>query len=377
MKITGVEVLPVARRLLVVVHTDAGVLGLGESAMTREHRAIAGLAQDWAPRLIGADPARIEHVWQLLSRSGFFPAKRLLSSFQAAVDIALWDIQGKVLGVPVHQLLGGRYRDRVPAYTHIETSGRTDDTPGLLDRAHAAVEAGWRYLRWGLPTDGAVVDPTHSVRTAVQQLSVLRSELGDDVELIIDVHTRLRPADAVRLCVELEPFRPYFVEDPVRSENPASYASLRARTRVPLAAGEQWASRWEFREAIESELIDYARVDVCVAGGLSESRRIAAAAETHHIDVSVHNPLGPVSTAAAAHLNIALPNAAPQEQQGTPGTELTDIVQGQIELRDGDLLVSDRPGLGLTIDLEAARARTEGGALPPIFVGRDGGLANW
>lgn len=378
MKITGVEVLPVARRLFVVVDTDEGVCGLGESGMNREHQAVAGLLRDLEPLVIGADPMDSERLWQVLSRAMFFPARRLLSSLIAAIDIALWDIKGQALGVPVYQLLGGKARDRVPAYAHVEVKdGRIDDTARLVERARATVEEGWRYLRWGLPTDGRVVDPTHSVRTAVRQFAAVREAVGDDVELIMDVHTRLSPADAVRLCREVEPYRPYFVEDPIRVENPASYENLRQRTTVPLAAGEQFASKWEFRELVEREWIDYARIDLCIAGGITESRKIAAMCETHYIDVAVHNPLGPVSTAAAAHFNLACPNVAVQEQGERPGTELTDVVAGQVEWSSGDLVVSDRCGLGLELDRHAARKLCEGGSIPPLFVRRDGGVTNW
>jgi galactonate dehydratase len=376
-KITGVEVLPVAQRLLVVVDTDEGIYGLGESAMAREHQGVAGLLRDVEPLVLGADPFDSERLWQVLSRAMFFPARRLLSSLIAAIDIALWDIKGKALGVPVYRLLGGKVRDRVPAYAHIEAKGRTDDTERLVKRCEAAVAEGWRYVRWGLPTDGSVVDPVHSVRTTVEQFAAIRDAVGYDIELIIDVHTRLNAADSVRLCHEIEPYRPYFVEDPLRAENPASYEMLRQRTTVPLAAGEQYASKWEFRELVEREFIDYARIDLCIAGGITESRKIAAMCETHYIDIAVHNPLGPVSTAAAAHFNISCPNVAVQEQGERPGTALTDVIAGQIDWVAGNLIVSDRPGLGLELDREAARQFSVGGPIPPRFVRRDGGVANW
>jgi galactonate dehydratase len=170
---------------------------------------------------------------------------------------------------------------------------------------------------------------------------------------------------------------PFFIEDPLRSENPDAFKTLRARTAVPLAAGEQFSSKWEFRQLIEEEWIDYARIDLCIAGGLTEAKKIAGWCETHYIKLATHNPLGPVSTAACLHLNLSCPNFGVQEQPRKPGTTLTDVVAGQPEWEDGYLLPPERPGLGITFDREAAQARPMQMVEPPHLQRLDGAFTNW
>jgi galactonate dehydratase len=175
----------------------------------------------------------------------------------------------------------------------------------------------------------------------------------------------------------VEGLRPFFIEDPLRSENPDSFKTLRPRTTVPLAAGEQFCSKWEFRQLIEEEWIDYARVDLCIAGGLTEAKKIAGWCETHYIKLAVHNPLGPISSAACLQLNLACPNVGVQEQPRKPGTTLTDVVPVQPEWVDGYLLASQRPGLGIEFDRQAARQHPFQMAELPHLHRLDGSLTNW
>jgi L-alanine-DL-glutamate epimerase-like enolase superfamily enzyme len=191
------------------------------------------------------------------------------------------------------------------------------------------------------------------------------------------VHTRLDLADAVWLCQEIEPFRPFFVEDPLRCENPDSFKTLRPRTTVPLAAGEQFSSKWEFRQLIEEEWIDYARLDLCLVGGFTEAIKIAGWCETHYINLAVHNPLGPVSTAACLQLNLACSNFGVQEQPSRPGTILTDVVPVQPEWKDGYLLPPTRPGLGIVFDREAAKKHPFEMRELPHLHRPDGSVTNW
>lgn len=353
MKITDVKVV-LAREwrtfCFVVVETDAGISGLGEAGMTGRELAVQGAIEHFKPLLIGQDPFRTEHIWQLLFRGGFFPAQRILTAAIAAVDIALWDIKGKALGVPVYQLLGGRARDRVLTYNH----NVGDTVEELVECCQRSVDEGWKVLRWGLAHHpGDTIEPDRAVRGAIKEIEALRLALGDEIKLAIDVHTRLNPPDAIWLCQEFEQYRPYFVEDPLRVENAQSYRQLRGRTTVPLAAGEQYNSKWEFRQVVEEELIDYARVDLCICGGLTEAKKIAAACETHYIDLAAHNPIGPVATSAFLHLSLSTPNFAVQELPRRPGESMPDLVLGQPEWRDGYLLPPTAPGLGIELDLAA------------------------
>ena len=379
MKISNIEVYPVwggsRNFLFVVVDTDEGISGVGEAGITGREFAVAGAIEHFRPLLVGQNPMQTEHIWQLLFRGGFFPAERILASAIAAIDIALWDIKGKALGLPIYDLFGGKVRDRVVCYPH--NVGHDMAVEPLVESCLETKAAGWKFARWGLPSEGGLLDPKRSVRAAIAQFAAVREAVGDEIELCFDVHTRLDLADAVWLCDAVTEYRPFFIEDPLRSENPDSFKTLRPRTTVPLAAGEQFSSKWEFRQLIEEELIDYARIDLCIAGGFTEARKIAGWCEAHYISLALHNPLGPVSSAACLQLNLATPNFAVQEQPRATGTVLTDVVPVQPEWRDGYLLAPERPGLGIEFDREAARKHPARPGELPQLRREDGSFTNW
>ncbi|MFD6476980.1 mandelate racemase/muconate lactonizing enzyme family protein [Streptomyces anulatus] len=380
MKITGLEVLTLPDHgdsmMLVVVDTDEGIHGLGEVGIRSRQRAVAGGLEHLAELIVGEDPRRIEHLWQVMFRRGFFPADRILGAAIAAVDVALWDIRGKSLGVPVHELLGGRVRDHVPAYVHVGDGYH--DRAWFLDRCRDLVAEGWRHLRFASPHDAdGTLDARRCLRDSVELFHQVRDAVGDEVELILDVHTRLDPPEALTLCREIEAARPYFVEDPLRCENPDSYRMLRARTGVPLAAGEQYGSKWEFRTLIEDDLIDYARVDVGVAAGLTEAKKIAAMAEAHHIKLATHNPLGPVTAASSLQLNLTCPNVAIQEHQTDPDPAIAALFTARPTIVPGRVELSELPGIGVDIDRAAARRYQATAAERPHLRTSDGAFTNW
>lgn len=379
MQITAVETYPVfsgARNwLFVTVDTDAGVWGVGESNLTSREEAVVGFIDHLRPLLIGQDPSRIEYLWQVLFRGGFFPADRVGASAIAAIDTALWDIAGKTHGVPVHQLLGGLVRDKVACYPH--NAGEDGSVDGLVESCHRTVEQGYRFVRWGLPAAGDVLDPGQAVRTVLRQCEAVRAALGDSVEICLDVHTRLDPADATTLCRAVEPYRPYFVEDPLRAEDTNAYGTLRQRTGVPLAAGEQFASKWEYRRLIEDDLIDYARLDPTLGGGITESKKIAGWCETHYINLAPHNPNGPVSTAACLALCLSCPNVGVLELPQPTGTVLSDVFPEAPHFAAGCLLPPTTPGLGVTFDREAARRHPFQKVELPHLHRSDGAFTNW
>ncbi|MCF6470174.1 mandelate racemase/muconate lactonizing enzyme family protein [Nonomuraea sp. MG754425] len=380
MKITGWELLTLPDHgdsmMLLVIDTDEGVHGIGEVGIRSRQKAVAGGIEHLGELLIGADPARIEHLWQVMFRRGFFPADRFLSAAIAAVDVALWDIRGKVLGVPVHDLFGGRVRDHVQAYTHLGDDYH--DVDAFLDRARALVAEGWSHLRFAVPhTPDGVLDQRASMRAGIELFHRMREAVGESVELILDVHTRLDPPEAVTLCREIEPARPYFVEDPLRSEGLDAYRMLRARTAVPLAAGEQFGSKWEFQRLVEPDLIDYARVDVGVAAGLTEARKIAAMCEAHYIKLATHNPLGPVTAASSLHLNLASPNVSVQEHQAQPEPAIDALFTARPEIRAGRIEPNGLPGLGVDLDRAEARRYQAVAAERPHLRTPDGAFTNW
>ena len=380
MKITDITCYPVwgghRNFLFVVVDTDEGIYGVGESGLTGRELAVTGAIEHFKPLLFGQDPMRTEHLWQLLSRGGFFPHGKILGSAIAAIDIALWDIKGKALGVPVYDLMGGLVRDKVVCYCHL-AGGHAYGTDVLVEDAERRVAEGWKFIRWGLPNDGKLLDPGKAVRQTISQFQAVREAVGDEIELCFDIHTRLSPPDAILLCREVAPFRPFFMEDPVRSESPQHYHLLRQKIDVPLAVGEQFASKWDFRELIDHDLIDYARIDLCIAAGFTEGLKIAGWCEGHYIDVAVHNPLGPVSTVACAHFNLAVSNFAVQEQPRKPGDSLTDVVTNQPIWEDGYILAPTEPGLGVGFVREAAAASPFRMTELPHLEREDGSFTNW
>lgn len=366
MQITDVSLLVIPdggqNMLLVVVDTDEELYGVGEVGVRTSPEVSRAVVDRMRDLLIGSDPGRIEHLSQVMSRSDFFPADRSTTCVISAIDIALWDLLGKVHDVPVHKLIGGRVRDHVTCYAHVHPEG--PDTQPVVDSSRRLVSEGWRYLRLVVPTSGSILEPRQAMRTAITQFHAVREAVGDEIELIIDAHTRLDLPEAVTLCRELEPARPYFVEDPLRCENLDAYRMLRLRTGVPLAAGEQLSSKWEFRALIEGDLIDYARVDLGIVGGITEARKIAGLAETHHVKIATHNPLGPVSAAAALQFNLACPNFGVQEMP--PGSGVVN----------GALVPGDQPGLGIDTDWRAAAADPVPWRTPRVKR-LDGTFTNW
>jgi L-alanine-DL-glutamate epimerase-like enolase superfamily enzyme len=379
MKITSIECLPVFDGrpcVFVVVDTDEGIFGVGEAGLPRQADAIAAVCRNYASILVGQDPLRIEYNWQRMSRGFFFPHDRISGSALAAVDIALWDIMGKALNLPIYQLLGGRVRDKQVCYPHM--GGRTVEE--LVERCQAAVAEGWKFVRFS-PTIGPEgrFEPAEAVRNAVKMFEAVRNAVGDDIELCFDAHTRLDPPEAIQLCRAVEQYRPFFIEDPIRSEGPNTFRYLREHVHVPLAAGEQFASKWEFRQFIDEDLIDYARIDLCICAGITEARKIAGWAETHYIKLATHNPLGPISSAACLNLNLATTNVGVMEQPQLPGRSMTNVVPGQMEWKDGYLLPPTKPGLGIEFDREAARKLPypAEGVVRQLLHRDDGGFTNW
>ena len=371
MKITDIRVYPVSSFVYVVVDTDDGVRGLGEASLSGRRDAVVGAFEHLRPALVGQDATRIEHIWQDLFRGTFWRGGPVLQSALAGIDIALWDLNARALGVPVYRLLGGLARDRVLVYRHSYA-----DTPqGLVERSRALLDEGCRVLRIS-PVNDDGFDPGRAVRTGVAHMAALRAAVGPDVEIIFEVHTRLTPARAIELCNALAPYRPYFVEDPIRSENPASFATLRARTDVALGTGEQLHTKWEFRELVERELVDYLRVDICHTGGITEARKIAAMAEVHYQELATHYTASPVSTAAMLHLNLAIPNCAVQEH-APPADWMREVVRTEFRLADGYLMPTQAPGLGVELDEEAAAAHIGEDAEPPHLRRSDGSVQDW
>ena len=379
MKITALKtfVVPPIGNFFVKVETDEGIYGVGEAGLKRRGPAIAEVVRSFSPDVIGQDPFRIEHLWQVMFRGGFFPGGVVQSSAVSAVDIALWDIKGKALGVPVYELLGGRTRDKVACYPHAGGG----DIEALVENCKLRQSEGWKFVRWGMSDPGGGengFEPSRAVRYGIEQVKAVREACGDEIEICVDIHTRLDPAMVIQYCKGVEPYRPFFIEDPLRSESTQSLRMVRQNTHLPLAVGEQFDSKWKFQQVIEEDLMDYCRVDLCIAGGLTEAKKIAGWCETHYIQLAPHNPLGPASTAACLHLCLASSLVGVQELPRPPMSSYADVFPVQAPYADGHLLVPEGPGLGIEFNEEALE-----GLAPPEprtgagFVRDDGSYTNW
>jgi L-alanine-DL-glutamate epimerase-like enolase superfamily enzyme len=350
---------------VVVVETGAGLTGIGEGGAK-------DTLEQCAAALIGRDPFRIEDNWQTVFRGYFYPAGREKLHALGAIDMALWDLKAKALGVPLYQLIGGAAREHVECYaTGFPSKG------SLRETARACVEAGYRAFRIG-PADANPWDRFETTQRTYEMCREVREGVGKDGAWAVDFHTRFDFPDGVRLAKKIEDLGPYFVEDLVRSENPEVYKVLRGQTSVPIAVGEQFGAKWDVNMLIENHLIDYARVTVPNAGGITEFLKIMALCETHGVGLIPHFT-GPISEAALVHLCGAFSGPALMEMLPRATGGVSYLPQC-FDFRNGKLWLNDRPGLGVTFDekqLPLLTEVTEAAQPTPIYRRPDGSITNW
>jgi galactonate dehydratase len=384
MKITAVKhfSLKVGHRniFIVKIETDAGTFGLGESGTSSRERALGGMIDHFARILIGQDPRRIEHIWQMLYRRQYFEGGTVIAAALSAVDIALWDILGKSLGVPVYQLLGGKSREYVTCF--IDAGSLNSEA--CVEQARQRVAEGWHHLRFlpAMPStesqsDSGVFEPRESIELAVRWLQEVREAVGPGIELAIDYHHRLSVADAADFCRKAESVHLMFLEEPIRSENAEAYAALRGMTSMPFAIGEEFSSKWAFRPFIESGLANYARVDLCNVGGFTEARKVAGWCEAHYIDMMPHNPLGAICMAATAHFCTAINNFALQEHNINSANYPPELFPVIPTFEQDRIILSESPGLGVEFNEEAALDYGFEYWECPMYTRRDGAFTNW
>ncbi len=357
MKITAIETIPVDRYLFVQVRTDAGITGLGESGTWGYLEASEKVVETFRRYLIGQDPLRIEHHWQYMYRSSHFRGAAIMGAL-SAIDIALWDIAGKHFGVPAYQLLGGKTRDKARVYYHV--FGRT--TEQLVQGCIDAKKQGFTAVGHLTPFLDEPADvpyfKTHAskIAEAIDTVRQYREAVGDEVDLCIEIHRRMAPAEAIVLARGIEQYHPYFYEDPILPDNFDAMALVAQNIHIPIATGERLHTIYEFQMLLARGAVQYIRPDVCMAGGLTHCKKIAALAEAHHVGVVPHNPLSPVSTAACLQLAACIPNFALQEYpigEGEPPK--SDIVKSAVTLEQGFLIIPDAPGIGIELAPDAAQ----------------------
>ena len=346
--------------VFVKVETDEpGLFGWGEATLEWKTRAVVGAIEDLAPLLIGRDPRDIEQAYRAMTKQSFWRLGAIGMSAVSGIELALWDILGKHLNVPVWRLLGGKVRDKVGVYTHLGMGDmravyETNDVEPLVERAREVVDLGYKAFKAVFIPYTHYHAPLPEVDKVARMMQAMREAVGDSIEIMVDFHGRPASAGAALAYIEaLAPGRPMFVEEPVPPGDFANLAKLAGRSSVPLATGERLIERTEFDTLFASQAIDIVQPDICHCGGLMEAKKIAARAESLGIGVAPHNPLGPIAGVAALHFAVSTPNHVIQKEMVGAVPWYFDVVQGPIKRVDGYWQVPEAPGLGITVDEDA------------------------
>jgi len=382
MKITKITTYRIPPRwMLVKIETDAGIVGWGEPVIEGRARTVEAAVHEMEPYLIGQDPARINDLWQAMYRGGFYRGGAILMSAIAGIDQALWDIKGKVLGVPVYELLGGLVRDRMKMYSWVGGDRPSDVIAGIRKLR----EIGFDTFKMNGTEELGIIDSAAAVDTAVERIAEIRSAFGSDIEFGIDFHGRVSAPMAKVLLRALEPYRPLFVEEPVLAEQAEYYPRLADHTSIPLAAGERMYSRFEFKNVFQQGGIAIVQPDLSHAGGITECVKIGAMAEAYEIALAPHCPLGPIALASCLHVDFVSHNAVLQEQSMgihyNKGAELLDYVinKEDFAITGGYISPLPKPGLGVIIDEERVieASKTAPDWRNPLWRHQDGSVAEW
>ncbi|MCD8223028.1 MAG: mandelate racemase/muconate lactonizing enzyme family protein [Clostridiales bacterium] len=352
MKVIRMELIPASKYLFIKLHTDEGITGIGEVGAWGYLDGTIGVLKKLEGYIVGQNPMRIEHHWQYMYRSMYFRGSIIMSAI-SAIDIALWDIKGKALGVPVYELLGGKCRDKVRTYPAVFKFTPEE----MAEECKKVKEQGFTAARLMITGDirkktADFEDGIFSHRVAMQiaRVKACRDAVGDDFDLILEVHRSMNPMDAIAFAKGVEEYHPLFLEDPIPPDNNAAMAELASKTWLPIASGERFINIEEFEDLLSRHGARYVRPDVCALGGLTPCKKVAAIAESHYVEIVPHNPLGPVSTAACLQLDAAVPNVCIQEFPSfyLQGNE-SQMIKSPLELDHGYLVVPDAPGIGIEL----------------------------
>ena len=341
-RITRLETFKVKPRYLFLkIHTDMGITGLGEPIVEGRADTVATAVQEIAPYLVGQDPRRVVHHWQAIYRHAFYRGGPVLTSALSGVEQALWDIKGKALGVPVYELLGGPTRHSVRVYAHARS----------VEAVKEAKKQGFTAFKTSVlnATQSGVIANPAFIDAAAERFALLREAVGDDADIGIDFHGAISPQNAALLIKALEPYHPFFIEEPVACQNVDVMAGLARETHIPIATGERIFTKWGFREILEKGAASILQPDLCHAGGILETRLIAGMAEAYYASIAPHNPLGPISLAAGVQLSASIPNFLCQEQV-TLGEGYLKV---PFKVVDGHIPIPEGPGLGIELDEDA------------------------
>lgn len=374
MKITHLETFLVKpRSLFLKIHTDEGLVGLGEPILEGRALTCRQAVAELEPYLVGKDPSRVVHHWQAMYRHAFYRGGPVLTSALSGVEQALWDIAGKAAGMPIYRLLGGLLRDRIRVY--VGCGGSTPEEAAA--NAKARVAEGYTALKTGVSggRSARMVETPAFVDRVVATFAAMREAVGREVDIAIDFHGAVSPQTAALLIRALEPYQPMFVEEPVQCQNVEVLADLARKTPIPIATGERLFTKWGFREILEQRAASILQPDLSHAGGIFECRLIAGMAESYYAGIAPHCPLGPIAMAACLQLDAAIPNFLIQEQ----GLLGIGYLKSPFVVKDGYIETPPGPGLGIALDEDALadKITEEDWRNPQTYAPDDGAVVDW
>ena len=382
MKITKLTTFVVPPRwLFLKIETDEGITGWGEPVVEGRAETVAACVAELADYLVGKDPAPIEDHWTVLYRGGFYRGGAIHMSALAGIDQALWDIKGKALGQPVHMLLGGPVRQKMRVYSWIGG----DRPEKLIEGAKEAQARGFSAIKMLATEELSWLDSHVKLDAVIARVGSLRDAMGPDFGIAVDFHGRVHRPMAKQLAKELDPFHLMFIEEPVLSEHAEALKEIANHTCAPIALGERLFSRWDFKKILSDGLVDIIQPDPSHAGGITETRKIAAMAESYDVALAPHCPLGPIALAACLQLDAVCHNAVIQEQSlGIHYNRTNDLLDyisdaSVFAYADGHVAIPSGPGLGITVNEDAVHKAAEIGHRwrPPVWRHEDGSFAEW
>ena len=359
MKVTDIKTFAVdcfrTNWVFVKVYTDEGICGVGEATLEYKEKALFGAVEHIKEYLVGKNPLEIEKHWHAIYRDAYWRGGAVLMSALSAVEMALWDILGKNLGVPVYQLLGGKVHEKVRIYVNGWFSGAKEPEE-FAKKAKIAKERGVTAMKWD-PFGKSYLNISNSdLNKAIRCVGAVREAVGDSVDLLIEGHGRFNIPTAVKIAKELEQFKPMFFEEPVPPDNLDALREVKDRSPVAISAGERLYTRWDYRPMFDKMAADYIQPDISHAGGIMELKKIAAEAESRYSPFAPHNPSGPVANAATLQLAATCPNFEILEIMYSDVEWRADVTNESLEYSDGYITIPDSPGLGIEIDEEACLA---------------------
>lgn len=353
MRIIDIKTFPVdcfrTNWVFVKVYTDEGITGVGEATLEYKEKALIGAVEHIKESLVGQNPLNIEKIWHDTYRDAYWRGGAVLMSALSAVEMALWDILGKALNVPIYQFLGGKVNDKVRIYVNGWFAGAKEPKE-FAEKAKIAVERGVTAMKWDPFGKNYMEISNAELDKALQCVAAVREAVGDQIDLLIEGHGRFNVPTGIKIAKELEQFKPMFFEEPVPPDNLDALKEVKTKSPVAIAAGERLYTRWDYREMFDKMAADYIQPDISHAGGIMELKKISAEAECRYIPFAPHNPSGPVANAATLQLAASCPNFCILEIMYSDVEWRKDVTTENLHYQDGCITISDKPGLGLEIN---------------------------